>query len=61
MPTIGRETNPLKAETTKRMRTTQPRLNDIMEGRIEKCTIDRLVNMLVAVGHHISLSVDRVA
>ena len=48
-------------EAAKRMHTTQPRINDIVQGRIEKSTIDRLVNMLAAVGHHISLSVDRAA
>jgi predicted XRE-type DNA-binding protein len=48
-------------EAAKRMHTTQPRINDIVQGRIEKCTVDRLVNMLAAVGHHISLSVDRAA
>lgn len=48
-------------EAAKRMHTTQPRINDIVQGRIEKCTIDRLVNMLAAVSHHISLSVDRAA
>ena len=41
--------------------TTQPRLNDILKGDIEKCTIDRLVNMLAAVDVHISLLVDRAA
>lgn len=50
-----------QAEAAKRMRTTQPRINDIVQGRIEKCTIDRLVNMLAAVGHHVSLTVDRAA
>ena len=40
---------------------TQPRLNDILKGDIEKCTIDRLVNMLAAVDVHISLLVDRAA
>jgi predicted XRE-type DNA-binding protein len=50
-----------QGEDAKRMHTTQPRINDIVQGRIEKYTIDRLVNMLAAVGHHISLSVDRAA
>ena len=50
-----------QGEAAKRMHTIQPRINDIVQGRIEKCTIDRLVNMLAAVGHHISLSVDRAA
>ncbi len=50
-----------QAEAAKRMRTTQPRINDIVQGRIEKCTIDRLVNMLAAVGRHVSLTMDKVA
>ena len=50
-----------QGEAAKRLHTTQPRINDIVQGRIEKCTIDRLVNMLAAVGYHISLSVDRAA
>jgi predicted XRE-type DNA-binding protein len=50
-----------QAEAAKRMRTTQPRINDIVQGRIEKCTIDRLVNMLAAAGRHVSLTVDRAA
>ena len=50
-----------QAEAAKRMHTTQPRINDIVQGRIEKCTIDRLVNMLSAVDCHVSLSVDKAA
>jgi predicted XRE-type DNA-binding protein len=50
-----------QAEAAKRMHTTQPRINDIVQGRIEKCTIDRLVNMLSAVDRHVSLSVDKAA
>ncbi len=50
-----------QAEAAKRMRTTQPRINDIVQGRIEKCTIDRLVNMLATVGRHVSLTVDKAA
>jgi Uncharacterized conserved small protein len=46
-----------QVEAAKRMRTTQPRINDIVQGRIEKCTIDRLVNMLAAVGRHVSLRI----
>ena len=48
-------------EAAGRLGTTQPRLNDIMKGRIEKCTVDRLVNMLAAVGCKISLSVEHAA
>lgn len=50
-----------QAEAAKRMQTTQPRINDIVQGRIEKCTIDRLVNMLATVGRHVSLAVGKAA
>lgn len=55
------EHNLTQAEAAKHMCTTQPRINDIVQGRIEKCPIDRLVNMLSAVGRHVSLTVDRAA
>ncbi|HZC03870.1 MAG TPA: XRE family transcriptional regulator [Gammaproteobacteria bacterium] len=42
-------------------RTTQPKINDIVQGRIEKCTLDRLVNMLAVVGRRVSQRVDRAA
>ena len=41
----------------KAMKTTQPRLNEIMKGRIDKCTIDRLVQMLAEVGRQVSISI----
>ena len=50
-----------QAEAAKRMRTTQPRIDDIVQGRIERCAIDRLVKMLAAVGHHVSLTVGKAA
>ena len=46
-----------QSEAAKKLGTTQPRLNDVLKGKIEKCTVDRLVNMLVAVGCEIKLSV----
>lgn len=50
-----------QADAAKQMKTTQPRLNDVLQGKIEKCTIDRLVNMLAAVGKHVSLRVSDAA
>lgn len=41
--------------------TTQPRLNDVLNGRIEKCTVDRLVNMLAAVGFKVTMQIDHAA
>lgn len=48
-----------QAKSAAKHGTTQPRLNDVLNGRIEKCTVDRLVNMLAAVGFKISMQIDR--
>ena len=37
---------------------TQPRVSDLMRGKIDLFTIDTLVNMLAAAGLHVELSVD---
>ena len=46
-----------QAAAAKAMKTTQPRLSEILHGRIDKCTIDRLVQMLAEVGRHVTLAV----
>jgi predicted XRE-type DNA-binding protein len=46
-----------QAAAAKAMKTTQPRLSEVLHGRIDKCTIDRLVQMLAEVGRHVTLSV----
>ena len=46
------------AEAAMEVGTTQPRLNDVLNGHIEKCPIDRLVNMLAAAGFKISMETD---
>ena len=43
------------------MGTTQPRINTILRGRLERVTIDRLVNLLAAVGRHVSIRVGKAA
>ena len=55
------ENNLTQAVAAKMMGITQPRLNDVIKGRIEKCTIDRLVNMLAAVGRHVTVNVSEAA
>ncbi len=45
-------------EAAKKLGATQSRLNDILKGRIEKCTIDRLVKMLASIGKHVSVTVE---
>lgn len=50
-----------QAEAAGKLGTTQPRLNDVMKGKIEKYTVDRLVNMLAAVGYTVNLNVSHAA
>lgn len=50
-----------QTEVAKQLGITQPRLNDVLKGRIEKCSVDRLVNMLAAVGCTVNLKVSHVA
>ena len=48
-------------EEAEKLGTKQPRLNDVLKGRIEKCTVDRLVNMLTAVSCKVHLNVSHAA
>ncbi len=50
-----------QSQAAKYLGTTQPRLNDVLKGKIEKCTVDRLVNMLTAVGYKINLRISNAA
>ena len=45
----------------KALKTTQPRLNDVLKGKIDKCSIDRLVQMLAEAGRHVSITVSNAA
>ena len=55
------ETGLTQVVVAKAMKTTQPRLNNVMKGKIEKCTIDRLVQMLAEVGWQVSIKVSKAA
>ncbi len=50
-----------QSSAAEKLGTTQPRLNDVLKGRIEKCTVDRLVNMLAAVGYKVNLHISHAA
>ena len=50
-----------QSKAAEKLGTTQPRLNDVLKGRIEKCTVDRLVNMLAAVGCKVNLKISHAA
>jgi len=45
----------------KRLGITQPRLNDLLRGRIEKFSVDALVNMLTRAGRHVAVHVKQAA
>lgn len=48
-------------QAAERFRVTQPRVSDLMRGKIEKFTIDTLVNMVVAAGLHVNVDVAEMA
>jgi len=48
-------------QAAKLMGVTRPRISDVIRGKIDKFTIDALVDMLAKAGHHIVVTVDRAA
>jgi predicted XRE-type DNA-binding protein len=48
-------------EAAKRLGITQPRLNDLLRGKIHKFSLDALVNMLSRVGRRVSVKVKKAA
>lgn len=56
-----KDTGLTQAAAARRLNTTQPILNDVIRGRYDRFTIDRLVNMLDAAGLRVSVSVSKAA
>ncbi|HYA39288.1 MAG TPA: XRE family transcriptional regulator [Candidatus Methylomirabilis sp.] len=50
-----------QSQAAKRLGITQPRLNDLLRGRIEKFSLDALVNMLARVGRQVDVKVKKAA
>ncbi len=48
-----------QASAAKLFGVTQPRISDLVRGKIELFSIDGLVNMLAAAGHRVEVSVQR--
>jgi predicted XRE-type DNA-binding protein len=48
-------------EAARRMGVTQPRISDLVRGKIDRFTIDMLVNMLSHAGIHVELVADQAA
>lgn len=56
-----RQSGLTQSRAAEKLGITQPRLNDLLKGRIEKCTVDRLVNLLAAVGYKVNLKISHAA
>jgi predicted XRE-type DNA-binding protein len=50
-----------QAQAAKKFGVTQPRVSDLMRGKINLFSIDTLVNMLGAAGLHMELQIDKAA
>ena len=50
-----------QAEAARRFGVTQPRINDLLRGKIEKFSLDALVNMLAKAGLRVALQVRKAA
>ena len=50
-----------QAEAAKRLGITQPRLNDLLRGRIDKFSVDALVIMLARTGKQVTLRIRKAA
>lgn len=50
-----------QTEAAKRLGVTQPRVSDLMRGKIDLFSIDALVNMVASAGLHVSVDVRAVA
>ena len=55
------KSNLTQTEAARRLGITQPRLNDLMKGKIEKFSLDALVNMLAHAGMQVRLTVKKAA
>lgn len=53
--------NLTQAEAAKRFGVTQPRISDLMRGKINVFGIEALVNMVAATGQHIEIKVMKAA
>jgi predicted XRE-type DNA-binding protein len=59
--TIVKKNKWTQAEAAKRCGVTQPRINDLLRGRISRFSIDALVNIASALGRKVRVSLDDAA
>jgi predicted XRE-type DNA-binding protein len=48
-------------QAAKLMGVSRPRISDIVRGKIDKFTIDALIDMLASTGHHVNITIDKAA
>jgi len=58
---IIKENGWTQAEAAKRCGVTQPRINDLLRGRISKFSIDALVNIASALGRRVTVKLEDAA
>jgi len=58
---IIRQNGWTQAGAAKRCRVTQPRINDLLRGRIARFSVDALVNIASALGRRVRVSLDDAA
>jgi len=58
---IVKENGWTQAEAAKRCGVTQPRINDLLRGRISRFSLDALVNIASALGRKVRVSLDDAA
>lgn len=58
---IVKKSGTTQSEAAQMLGITQPRLNDLLKGRIEKFSLDALVNMLARAGMEVKMTVKKAA
>jgi len=53
------ESGMTQTEAANLLNTTQPRLSNVMNGQIDKCSLDRLVQMLAEAGQQVNVTVSK--
>lgn len=48
-----------QAKTAKLLKITQPRLNDLLRGKVENFRIDSLINILATLGYKVNLTIPK--
>ncbi len=56
-----RSWNVTQAEAARRLGVTQPRLNDLLRGKVDKFSLDTLINLATQAGLSVRLDIDQAA